>query len=372
MDLIYSATRDADYPDDKDVIREEPIQATDVTTTTRKIVQSPNCNQTSDQTAESSPSHLDLTPKTVVDNRLLVNQEANNTQSTKDTVSEVIDDTDGTVKNVQKDDTVASNSASGNEINKDPDIAMLQTTFASEGSVEAYSKGENPERASTPKNLEAVNITSADSDKINVRLETTDKLVEESPEEKTGVSCTIGAISSLTENLPKVAEATPAKSALEIMASYASYMISPEVTLSQMQLETTPTKKNSNRYRPLAPKPVTSPIKPVPPIFSPRKSPRRQQLQRKAQAIRPKGLVVKAVVSPSKKAADIIVNKVLRRGNRTILPKPPYMQSTPLMLRTRSATRRQLELIRDETDDDNVETASEYDTGEGVLLDFIG
>ncbi|KAK3097280.1 hypothetical protein FSP39_008314 [Pinctada imbricata] len=163
--------------------------------------------------------------------------------------------------------------------------------------------------------------------------------------------------------LPALDNIPPVKSALEIVASYAKYMVSPtkNVTLCQRSQETTPKKKTPTRYRPLAPKPITSPIRPVRPIFE-KKSPRRQQLQRKAQAICPKGLVVKTAISPSKKAADIIMNKVLRRGNRRILPKPPHMPSPQLTIRTRSSSRRQLEMTNHETDEENMETNSECDT----------
>lgn len=157
----------------------------------------------------------------------------------------------------------------------------------------------------------------------------------------------INDISREVQNEVTPPKVSSMKRAADIVASYAPYYLSPELMkessscLSQQMQELTPTKNSppTSRYRPVAPKPIvlntfTSPIKKVSPFLEKKevKSPRRKQLQTKAQSIRPKGFVPnRPYVSPVKKAAANIINKALKRP-KALLPKPFGMVSKPFHL----------------------------------------
>jgi hypothetical protein len=218
--------------------------------------------------------------------------------------------------------------------------------------------------------------------KVN-ELPSTSRSVEQEPgrdtsDKSSGRAHVIGCMNSLsfTQSKPLVS-ASPIKSALEIVATYSSLMLSPKKSAEsflQKAQETTPVK---SRYRPLAPKPYTPSGKTVSPFLSPRKSPRksprRQQLQRKARAICPKGLVVKTVISPSKKVASQIVNRALGKAHCKILPCPPGLPRKDLQIRTRGLDATQIPLSADplkdetETEVEGMETTSECDTGKRAL-----
>ena len=168
------------------------------------------------------------------------------------------------------------------------------------------------------------------------------------------------------------------KSALEIMASYAPFIYSPPKDggmspseysrLNQQSQERTPTKKSTltPRFRPVVPSPfTTSPAKTVSPFLE--KSPRRQQLVKKAQTICPKGFVVKSYISPVKKAASNIMQRVLKRGVQKILPKPVTSE-----FGFRNYQKIYDEKEVDSHDDDLQDTASEYDTMESEYLSDEG
>ncbi|XP_061172157.1 GON-4-like protein [Saccostrea echinata] len=216
--------------------------------------------------------------------------------------------------------------------------------------------------------------------KLHVNQLPSTNRTEEQESDKNKTSCRahlIGSLSSLSSTQSKpLVSASPMKSALDIVAAYSSLMLSPKkgpASFVQKAQETTPVK---SRYRPLAPKPYTSSATVVSPFLSPqkspRKSPRRQQLQRKARAICPKGLVVKTVISPSKKAASQIMNRVLGKTHCKILPRPPGLPRNELHIQTKGLASHEVpaELLKDETEteEEGMETASECDTVESEYL----
>ncbi len=124
---------------------------------------------------------------------------------------------------------------------------------------------------------------------------------------------------------------SPAKTAIHIMAELASLTHSPPKTnklphqgrnSNAKSLNNTPQKESPPRtsLRNLAPKPTpcTTPTKlslsDLPPRYKKHKSPYRQNLQRKARAIMPKGYVLKVYTSPVKKVAASITAKAHRQG----------------------------------------------------------
>ncbi|OWF39043.1 GON-4-like protein isoform X2 [Mizuhopecten yessoensis] len=156
-------------------------------------------------------------------------------------------------------------------------------------------------------------------------------------------------------------EESPAKSALEIVASYAPFIYSPlkSDTLSpekfseliQLSQERTPTKSSAfvPRYRPVAPNPFfSSPTKTVSPFLGKDKSPRRKQLAKKAQAICPKGFVLKNYVSPSKKAATNIVHRVLKRNIPKILPRNSPRSELQIKIRSPDSSKKKSSQFSDE------------------------
>lgn len=222
-----------------------------------------------------------------------------------------------------------------------------------------------------PQRLLAIPI----ENRFNVNKLTPTKLPVDHDQGNPNRSQLIGTMSSISSAQPKpVASGGSMKSALQIVAAYSSLMISPKrgpSKFAQKAQETTPVK---SKYRPLAPKPCTSPAKAVSPYLtprkSPRKSPRRQQLQKQARAICPKGLVVKMVISPSKKAASQIMNRVLGKTQCKILPRPPCVSRSNLQispggsLSSKSPASVKAAVDETETEEEGMETASECDTGE--------
>ncbi|XP_033750127.1 uncharacterized protein LOC117334553 [Pecten maximus] len=156
-------------------------------------------------------------------------------------------------------------------------------------------------------------------------------------------------------------EKSPAKSALEIMASYAPFIYSPLRSdalspekfseLNQRSQERTPTKSSAfvPRYRPVAPNPFfSSPTKTVSPFLGKDKSPRRKQLAKKAQAICPKGFVLKSYTSPSKKAANNIVHRVLKRNVPKILPRNSPRNELQIKIRSPDSNKKKSNQFADE------------------------
>lgn len=166
--------------------------------------------------------------------------------------------------------------------------------------------------------------------------------------------------SSTPENACQ-SEKSPAKSALEIMASYAPFIYSPIrpdawspekfSELNQRSQEKTPTKSSAfvPRYRPVAPNPFfSSPTKTVSPFLGKDKSPRRKQLTKKAQAICPKGFVLKSYISPSKKAASNIVHRVLKRNVPKILPRNSPRNELQIKIRSPESSQKKSNKFVDE------------------------
>ncbi|KAL3866908.1 hypothetical protein ACJMK2_044158 [Sinanodonta woodiana] len=167
------------------------------------------------------------------------------------------------------------------------------------------------------------------------------------------------------------AQSTPAaKLAVEIMASYAQYFISPNDRILQ---ESTPVKARP-RYRPVVPKPILStPKKSVSPFLEKKDSPRRRELQRQAKAILPKGFVYSPHISPVKKVATNLKIKAAMHGVRgsprlrnivigpqKILPKAPMIP-----LSTASGQKSDTQEVDEDCGSKN-DTASEYDTLESI------
>ncbi|KAK3595161.1 hypothetical protein CHS0354_002761 [Potamilus streckersoni] len=164
--------------------------------------------------------------------------------------------------------------------------------------------------------------------------------------------------------------APAAQLAIEIMASYAQYFISPNDRILQ---ETTPVKVRP-RYRPVVPKPVSSsPKKQVSPFLEKKGSPRRRELQRQAKAILPKGFVYSPHISPVKKVATNLKIKAAMHGLRgnprlknivispqKILPKP-----ATIPLSTVSGQKSDTHEAYEDCGSKN-DTASEYDTLESI------
>ncbi|XP_060074147.1 GON-4-like protein [Ylistrum balloti] len=172
-------------------------------------------------------------------------------------------------------------------------------------------------------------------------------------------------------------EKSPAKSALEIMASYAPFIYSPLRSdtlspekfseLNQQSQERTPTKSSAfvPRYRPVAPNPFfSSPTKTVSPFLGKDKSPRRKQLAKKAQAICPKGFVLKTYVSPSKKAANNIVHRVLKRNVPKILPRNSPRNELQIKIRSPESSKKKSNQLSDE----EIMSKGEYDMLESEYL----
>lgn len=242
-------------------------------------------------------------------------------------------------------------------------------------------KTQQTQEITQPQRLLAIPI----ENRLNVNKLTPNKLAGDHELSNQNTSCRsqiIGTMSSISSAQSKpLASGGSMKSALQIVAAYSSLMISPKrrpSNFAQKAQETTPVKC---KYRPLAPKPCTSPAKAVSPYLtprkSPRKSPRRQQLQKQARAICPKGLVVKVVISPSKKAASQIMNRVLGKTQCKILPRPPCVNRSNLQispggsLSSKSLASVKPAVDETETEEEGMETASECDTGERLNLQKV-
>lgn len=253
-----------------------------------------------------------------------------------------------------------------------PEVAVNKT-----GLLETLSHSDEKYEKQTSENLQSKQLVAIPIEsRLNVnRLSNSSTADQENSKSVTpGRSQLIGSISSISSAQSKPSTSRESmKSTLEIVAAYSSLMLSPKKGASnfvQKAQETTPVKK---RYRALAPKPYTSPAKTVNPYMSssksPRKSPRRQQLQRKARAICPKGLVVKMVISPSKKAASQIMNRVLGKTQCKILPRPPVVNRNNLQVSpsgsssSKASTSQRVVVDETETEEEGMETASECDTG---------
>ncbi|XP_013382000.1 GON-4-like protein [Lingula anatina] len=197
---------------------------------------------------------------------------------------------------------------------------------------------------------------------------------------------------------------SPTKSAVQIMASVAGFMITPPkrvLNLNEDALHSPPQIGNfsklstqkavkmpqlvSPRCRTIAPKtPEKTPTKTVSPFLKKiQKSPRRQLLQQQARAILPKGFIFTAPsVSPSKKAAHAITEKIrrgglsrnmptiLRRSSRLrqLLPKDPAKESFDLQVVPEGDIPDEDEDQDDDLADADAEAASEYDTMESEYV----
>ena len=177
------------------------------------------------------------------------------------------------------------------------------------------------------------------------------------------------------------------KSALEIMASYAPYFVSPSTL-------TNPESKcrcsSERKYRPVVPKLLAqSTGKSVSPFLDKiertKTNPRRQKLQQKARSILPKGFVLNTYSSPTKKAASSLVDrakgmksprgkskrlfspqKSSGAGLRRILPNPSNLSKSLDDISGRNSDADVQEL--DDDIDSQKDTASEYDTQESEFM----
>ena len=190
--------------------------------------------------------------------------------------------------------------------------------------------------------------------------------------------------------------ATPgSKSAIEIMASFAPYFISPSNMTNQ---EPRCQCVSERKYRPVFPKLSTaSNACTVSPFLDKEKSkssPRKKQLQQKARSILPKGFVISTFTSPTKKAASSLVDRAKGMksprgkskglfspqkgtGLRKILPNllvpsKAVVNITHKIISDTSKNERNLNKNEKfETEDDlesQKDTASEYDTQESELM----
>ena len=134
-------------------------------------------------------------------------------------------------------------------------------------------------------------------------------------------TCSTPQNSTLSSMSPRSDIGGTPKNALEVIASYAPYLLSPSANRDQQKvLETTPKKKSE--FVKLAPKPTPPGFSPSPPVpFHVPKvkaSPKRKLLNRQAKAILPKGFIVRSFdVSPSKKAASSLVEKAKNPGRKS-------------------------------------------------------
>ena len=190
--------------------------------------------------------------------------------------------------------------------------------------------------------------------------------------------------------------ATPgSKSAIEIMASFAPYFISPSnMTNQERRCQCV----SERKYRPVFPKLSTaSNACTVSPFLDKEKSkssPRKKQLQQKARSILPKGFVISTFTSPTKKAASSLVDRAKGMksprgkskglfspqkgtGLRKILPNllvpsKAVVNITHKIISDTSKNGRNLNKNEKfETEDDmesQKDTASEYDTQESELM----
>ena len=190
--------------------------------------------------------------------------------------------------------------------------------------------------------------------------------------------------------------ATPSsKSAIEIVASFAPYFISPSSLAGQ---EPRCQCGSERKYRPVFPKLSTAPSScTVSPFLDKQKSkssPRKRQLQQKARSILPKGFVISTFTSPTKKAASSLVDRAKGMksprgrpkglfspqkgtGLRKILPNTlvPSKAVVNIAQKFNSGSSKN-EIASDknekmETEEDlesQKDTASEYDTQESEMM----
>ena len=175
------------------------------------------------------------------------------------------------------------------------------------------------------------------------------------------------------------------KSALEIMASYAPYFMSPSTVMNpESRCHCT----SERKYRPVIPKLFTQNTgKTVSPFLDKvekKTNPRRQELQKKARSILPKGFVINSYTSPTKKAASSLIDKAKGmkspRGRskrlfspqksgtafRRILPHPVGLSRSLEDVSARSSDADGHEF--DDDVDSQKDTASEYDTQESEFM----
>ena len=171
------------------------------------------------------------------------------------------------------------------------------------------------------------------------------------------------------------------KSAIEIMASFAPYFISPSTLLGS---KTSCQCSSERKYRPVIPKlAMPASASKVSPFLDKKEkgksSPRKRQLQQKARSILPKGFVLSTFTSPTKKAATSLVDRAkgmksprgrskrlfspqkMGSGFRNILPKAVGLSKS-----LDDMSRRNSEL--DDDVDSQKDTASEYDTQESEFM----
>ena len=178
------------------------------------------------------------------------------------------------------------------------------------------------------------------------------------------------------------------KSAIEIMASFAPYFISPSnMTNPEPRCQCTTDRK----YRPVFPKlSTTSSESTVSPFLDKEKSkasPRKRQLQQKARSILPKGFVISTFTSPSKKAASTLVDRAKGMksprgkpkglfspqkgtGFRKILPNPVVPSKAVVNISQKIISDGDKNEKREIEDDieSQKDTASEYDTQESEFM----